>query len=137
MDFVNTLVQRPVVKRLLPLKPSLAEDQAVAEYLEDESGDGSGQTEFLYEPSPAAILNEILPRFTELQIYQAALESLASEHSARMVAMRNATDNAAILVDELTLLRNRVRQAGITAELLDISGGVEAQAQTRHRMKTP
>jgi F-type H+-transporting ATPase subunit gamma len=134
MDFVNTLVQRPVVKRLLPLKPSLAEDQAVAEYLENESADAGGQTEFLYEPSPAAILNEILPRFTELQIYQAALESLASEHSARMVAMRNATDNAAVLVDGLTLLRNRVRQASITAELLDISGGVEAQAQARRQV---
>jgi F-type H+-transporting ATPase subunit gamma len=135
MDFVNTLIQRPVVKRLLPLKPSLAEDQAVAEYLEDGPADGRGQTEFLYEPSPAAILNEILPRFTELQIYQAALESVASEHSARMVAMRNATENAAALVDELTLLRNRVRQAGITAELLDISGGVEAQAQTRPQQR--
>lgn len=131
MDFVNTLIQKPVVKRLLPLKPSLAEDQAVAEYLESASEDGRGQTEFLYEPSPAAILDEILPRFTELQIYQAALESAASEHSARMVAMRNATENAAALVEELTLVRNRVRQAGITAELLDISGGVEAQAQAR------
>jgi F-type H+-transporting ATPase subunit gamma len=135
MDFVSTLVQRPVVKRLLPLKPSLAEDQAVAEYLENEPDGASAQTEFLYEPSPTAILNEILPRFTELQIYQAALESLASEHSARMVAMRNATDNAAVLVDELTLLRNRVRQAGITAELLDISGGVEAQTQAQHGVR--
>lgn len=131
MDFVNTLIQRPVVKRLLPLKPFLGEDQAVVEHLQHEPGNGRGQTEFLYEPSAAAILDEILPRFTELQIYQAALESVASEHSARMVAMRNATENAAALVDELTLVRNRVRQAGITAELLDISGGVEAQAQAK------
>jgi F-type H+-transporting ATPase subunit gamma len=130
-DFVNTLIQRPVVKRLLPLRPTLAEDQAVAEFLEDDSEGVGGQGEFLYEPSQAAILNEILPRFTELQIYQAALESVASEHSARMVAMRNATENAAALVEELTLVRNRVRQAGITAELLDISGGVEAMSQVR------
>jgi len=135
MDFVNTLMQRPVVKRLLPLRPTLAEDQAVAEFLEDDSEGAGGQGEFLYEPSQAAILNEILPRFTELQIYQAALESVASEHSARMVAMRNATENAAALVDELTLVRNRVRQAGITAELLDISGGVEAMSQVRARAR--
>ena len=135
MDFVNTLIQRPVVKRLLPLRPTLAEDQAVAEFLEDDSEGVGGQGEFLYEPSQAAILNEILPRFTELQIYQAALESVASEHSARMVAMRNATENAAALVDELTLVRNRVRQAGITAELLDISGGVEAMSQVRARAR--
>jgi F-type H+-transporting ATPase subunit gamma len=134
-DFVNTLIQRPVVKRLLPLRPTLAEDQAVAEFLEDDSEGVGGQGEFLYEPSQAAILNEILPRFTELQIYQAALESVASEHSARMVAMRNATENAAALVEELTLVRNRVRQAGITAELLDISGGVEAMSQVRARAR--
>jgi F-type H+-transporting ATPase subunit gamma len=135
MDFVNTLIQRPVVKRLLPLRPTLAEDQAVAEFLVDASAEGHGQGEFLYEPSQAAILSEILPRFTELQIYQAALESVASEHSARMVAMRNATENAAALVEELTLVRNRVRQAGITGELLDISGGVEAMRQSSARAR--
>jgi F-type H+-transporting ATPase subunit gamma len=129
MDFVNTLIQRPVVRRLLPLKPSSIEDQAMAEYLDDGPQSRDGQLEYVYEPSPTAILNEVLPRFTELQVYQAVLESLASEHSARMVAMRNATENAEALVDELVLARNKARQASITSELLDIAGGAEALAQ--------
>ncbi len=129
MDFVNTLVQRPVVKRLLPLKPSTIEGQAMAEYLDDGPQLRDGQLEYVYEPSPTAILNEVLPRFTELQVYQAVLESLASEHSARMVSMRNATENAVALVDELVLARNKARQASITSELLDIAGGAEALAK--------
>jgi F-type H+-transporting ATPase subunit gamma len=72
-----------------------------------------------------------VPRFTELQVYQAILESIASEHSARMVAMRNATDNAKTLVDTLTLIRNKGRQSAITSELLDIAGGAEALKQGR------
>lgn len=129
MDFVNTLIQRPVVKRLLPLKPLDVENQAMAEYIEDGPALRVGQLEYVYEPNPAAILSEVVPRFTELQVHQAVLESLASEHSARMVAMRNATENAASLVDELTLARNKARQASITSELLDIAGGAEALAQ--------
>jgi F-type H+-transporting ATPase subunit gamma len=129
MDFVNTLIQRPVVRRLLPLTPSRLEDQAMVEYLEDVPELGDRRFEYLYEPSPAAILSEVLPRFTELQVYQAVLESLASEHSARMVAMRNATENGEALVDELILARNKARQAMITGELLDIAGGAEALAQ--------
>ena len=101
----------------------------MAEYLEDEPAAMSRPLEYIYEPSPAAILSEVLPRFTELQVYQAVLESLASEHSARMVAMRNATENAEALVDELVLARNKARQASITSELLDIAGGAEALAQ--------
>jgi F-type H+-transporting ATPase subunit gamma len=129
MDFVNTLVQRPVVKRLLPLKLADTEDQAVSEYITEDGPTASNGQEYLYEPNPVAILNEIVPRFTELQIYQALLESLASEHSARMVAMRNATDNAAVLADDLTLARNKARQTSITNELLDIAGGAEALEQ--------
>jgi len=129
MDFVNTLVQRPVVKRLLPLTPLQTENQAMAEYIETGPKAVEGQLEYVYEPNPAAILNEVVPRFTELQIFQAMLESVASEHSARMVAMRNATDNASILVDDLTLARNKARQTAITSELLDIAGGAEALAQ--------
>jgi F-type H+-transporting ATPase subunit gamma len=72
-----------------------------------------------------------LPRFTELQIYQAILESIASEHSARMVAMRNATDNANELLDILTLTYNRARQEAITREMLDITGGAEALSSAR------
>ena len=73
----------------------------------------------------------MLPRFTELQIYQAVLESLASEHSARMVAMRNATENANELLDDLTLTYNRARQEAITKEMLDIAGGAEALSKAR------
>ena len=90
-------------------------------------------TEYLYEPDPATILNTVLPRFTELQIYQAILESLASEHSARMVAMRNATENADELLGDLTLTYNRARQEAITKEMLDIAGGAEALARARGR----
>jgi F-type H+-transporting ATPase subunit gamma len=86
---------------------------------------------YLYEPNINAILDNLVPRFTELQVYQAILESLASEHSARMVAMRNATDNAKALVDTLTLVRNKARQTAITSELLDIAGGAEALKQAR------
>jgi len=82
--------------------------------------------DYEYEPNPEAILDEIVPRFTELQLYQAVLESQASEHSARMVAMRNASDNATSLASDLTLEYNKARQAGITAEILDIVGGTEA-----------
>jgi len=130
-DFVNTLVQTPVVKRLLPLKPTELESQAMAEYV---AGARIGQgpaTDYIYEPSPGAILEVIVPRFTELQVYQAVLESLASEHSARMVAMQNATDNAGQLVGELTLRYNKARQQSITSELLDIAGGAEALAQAQ------
>jgi F-type H+-transporting ATPase subunit gamma len=115
-NFVNVLVQRPIVKQLLPLKP---EKQA-----------GGANAVYLYEPDPETILNTVLPRFTELQIYQALLESIASEHSARMVAMRNATDSAKELIDTLTLEMNKARQATITKEMLDIVGGAESLRQT-------
>ncbi len=123
-DFVNTIVQKPVVKRLLPLLPDKLEEQAVAEYV-DSVRHGVAPA-YIYEPDRAELLNIILPRFTELQVYQAVLEALASEHSARMVAMRSATDNANDLVADLTLTYNRVRQEAITKEMMDIVGGVEA-----------
>lgn len=117
-DFVNTLRQEPRALRLLPLKP-------------DESAAGGQETlgpraVYEFEPNAEAILDEILPRFTELVLYQSLLEALASEHSARMVAMRNATDNANALVDDLTLSYNKARQLAITSEMLDIVGGAEA-----------
>jgi predicted flap endonuclease-1-like 5' DNA nuclease len=89
-----------------------------------------GDQVYEYEPNAQAILDEIIPRFTELQLYQALLESQASEHSARMVAMRNASDNASQLVDDLTLVYNKARQAAITSEILDIVGGAEALQET-------
>ncbi len=116
-SFVNVLVQRPVVKRLLPLKPDAPQTEGV-------------QAEYLYEPDPETILNAVLPRFTELQIYQALLESVASEWAARMVAMRSATDSARELIDDLTLAMNKARQSSITKEMLDIAGGAEALRQS-------
>lgn len=127
-DFVNTLVQRPVFKRLLPLLPGELAAHAAAEHVGPSQPSGPTM-EVLYEPSAEAILNVVLPRFTQLQVYQAVLESLASEHSARMVAMRNATDNAEELVGTLQLIYNKARQLAITSDLLDIAGGAEALAQ--------
>lgn len=124
-DFVNTLIQKPVVKHLLPLLPERMEEQAMAEYI-----GGAQRTlakAYIYEPGPAELLDTVLPRFTELQVYQAILEAQASEHAARMVAMRNATENANELMAGLTLAYNRLRQETITKEMLDIVGGVEAQ----------
>jgi F-type H+-transporting ATPase subunit gamma len=117
-DFVNTLVQRPTVRLLLPIRPAR------------ESREGASAV-YLYEPDPETILSSVLPRFTEMQIYQALLEAVASEQSARMVAMRNATDNAHELIEDLTLAMNKARQASITKEMLEIAGGAEAQRQAR------
>ena len=128
-DFINVLDQRPTVKRLLPIMPAEIETQAMAEYVE--SVRPLVATEYIYEPDPRSILDEVLPRFTELQIYQAILESIASEHGARMVAMRNASDNAKDLVEGLTLEFNKARQRAITLEIMDIAGGAEALAQAR------
>lgn len=115
-DFINVLRQTPTISQILPIeKPNIKHE-------------GLPQT-YLYEPSAEQILAEVLPRFVEVQIYQALLESNASEQAARMVAMRNATDNAKELIESYTLLRNKVRQASITREILDIVGGAEALRQ--------
>ena len=111
--FVNTLIQEPVIAQLLPINPGeLEEPGAPADYQ--------------YEPDAATVLNTLLPRFLDTQVYQAVLESNASEQSSRMVAMRAATDAAEEMVDSLTLELNKARQAMITAELLDLVGGVAA-----------
>ena len=125
-DFVNLITRRPTVKQLLPLRPLDFEGMAVSEYLQTVDLSGVSDRVYMYEPQPAALLDVIVPRFTQLQIYQSVLEALASEHSARMVAMNNATDNAGELIEILTLDRNKARQASITSELLDIVGGAEA-----------
>jgi len=124
-EFLNTLRQRPIVRPLLPIRPfELKVDSVMAKYLSPEVARITG--EYIYEPDVTAILGQMLPRFTELQIYQAVLEAFASEHSARMVAMRNATDNANAFLERLTLSYNRARQEAITKEMLDIAGGAEA-----------
>ena len=84
---------------------------------------------YIYEPDSMTVLSALLPRFVEMQIYHSVLESIASEQSARMVAMRNATDNANEMVDDLTLVMNKARQENITKELLDIVGGAVAVEQ--------
>jgi len=122
-DFVNMARQEPVIKKLLPLEVS---DEAgrVQDYAHQHL-----TAAYIYEPAEEELLDEIIPRFTALQVYQAILESLASEHAARMVAMRNATDNAIELVSHLELEYNKARQQTITNDLLDIAGGAEALAK--------
>lgn len=114
-DFVNTIKQVPVTRKLLPVEPAETTVGMAPEYI--------------FEPSPEAVLNQVLFGFTEVQILQALYESLASEHSARMVAMRNATDAANELIDSLTLTYNKARQENVTRELMDIVGGTSAVAR--------
>ena len=122
-QFVNTAVQKPVVRQILPVEPAAPESD---EDGGDKAGTGSKNIEYIFEPDPATVLNTLVPRYVETQIYHSILEAIASEHSARMVAMRNATDNANELIDGLTLDLNKARQEQITGELLDIVGGVAA-----------
>jgi F-type H+-transporting ATPase subunit gamma len=128
-DFINTLTQKPTVRRLLPITPGRVESSVMREYIPDTPIREAG--EYIYEPDAHAILGSVLPRFTELQIFQAVLEALASEHSARMVSMRNATDSANELIGDLTLSYYRARQEAITKEMLDIAGGAEALVSAR------
>jgi F-type H+-transporting ATPase subunit gamma len=111
--FINTMKQEPVIEQLLPL-----------------SGDRLGAPEtvwdYIYEPEARAVLDQVMTRYIETLIYQALSENMASEQSARMVAMKAASDNAANLIDELTLIYNKNRQAGITKELSEIVGGAAA-----------
>ena len=111
-EFVNTMIHRPTVFKLLPLEAPQEKETLAIDYI--------------YEPGRAAVLAELLPRYVERQVYGAVLEAIASEQSARMVAMRSATDNANELMQDLTLVYNKARQESITGELLDITGGVEA-----------
>ncbi len=133
-DFINTLRQEPTIKRLLPLRIDIEEvdTQAMGEYVEAVERGVWG--EYIYEPSAQHIFEAVLPRFTELQVYQAILEALASEHSARMVAMRNASENAQVLIEDLTLSYNKARQTAITSEILDITGGAEALAAAKSKV---
>ncbi len=112
--FVNTLRQEPTIRRLLPLVP------------EDEDLDDLPPLQYLFEPDPQTVMDQVLPRFVELAVYQAVLESKASQFSAQMVAMRNATDAAGDLIDDLTLAANKARQTRITKEMLEIASGAEA-----------
>ncbi|HZS15428.1 MAG TPA: ATP synthase F1 subunit gamma [Candidatus Dormibacteraeota bacterium] len=110
--FVSTGRQEATVRRLLPLTPPEDVEKLT--------------TDFVYEPEPEEVLDALLPRYVEAQVYQSVLENLASEQAARMLAMRNASDNASDLIDELRLTGNKVRQATITTELSEIVGGAAA-----------
>jgi len=110
--FISTVVQKPTIEVLLPIEPATLPPGQVAEYI--------------YEPDPFTVLNALLPRFIEMEVYHAVLELIASEQSARMVAMRNAGDNAEDLIKDLSLSLNKARQEMITKEICDISGGAEA-----------
>ncbi len=125
-DFVNMIRQLPTMKKLLPLEFETHTGLVEGEFSAGSKGPSAA---YIYEPGQMEILDQIVPRFTALQVYQALLESIASEHAARMVAMKNATDNASELAGALTLEYNKVRQQGITNEMLDIAGGAEALAQ--------
>ncbi len=107
--FASTLSQVPVIEKLLPVAPA--------------SLTGSERVGYIYEPDSLAVLGSLLPRYVEMEVFHALLESNASEQSSRMVAMRNATDNANDLMNDMTLVMNRIRQDSITNELLDLIGG--------------
>ncbi len=124
-DFYNMIKQVATTKKLLPLEIESGEGRVHA--YEQQVSTGA----YLYEPDEESLLNEIVPRFTALQVYQAILESVASEHAARMVAMKNATDSATEMSAALQLEYNKARQQTITSEMLDIAGGAEALAKSQ------
>jgi F-type H+-transporting ATPase subunit gamma len=113
-QFVSTLTQRPALDTLLPIEPS-------------EDTEGIPGNQFIFEPSPAVVLERLVPRYIATRLFQAVLESKASEESSRMVAMRNATDNAEDLIEDYTLAYNKVRQANITREMIEIASGAQAR----------
>jgi F-type H+-transporting ATPase subunit gamma len=112
--FISTLAQRPRLETLLPIEAS-----------EDTAGIPGNQ--FIFEPGPGAVLHQLLPRYVATRLYQAVLESKASEESSRMVAMKNATENAEDLIEDLTLSYNKARQTNITREMIEISTGAQAR----------
>jgi len=112
--FISTLAQRPVLDQLLPIKAA-------------EDTEGIPGNQFIFEPSPAAVLEQLLPRYVATRLFHAVLEAKASEESSRMVAMKNATENAEDLIDDLTLAYNKVRQSNITREMIEIATGARAR----------
>lgn len=132
-DCVSAMVQEPTVKMLLPFSESAMNEMIESMLTEPRrkketviTKQNEKKAEYTFEPSPSEVLDTILPQITEIQVYQALLESIASEHSARMVAMRNATDNASALLDDMTLTCNRTRQAIVTSELAELSASKAA-----------
>jgi len=112
--FITTLTQKPEAYQLLPIEPS-------------EDREGIPGNQFIFEPSASAVLEQLLPRYIAARLFQAVLESKASEESSRMVAMKNATENAEELIEDLTLSYNKVRQSNITREMIEIASGANAR----------
>ncbi len=113
-QFVSTLSQKPAMDELLPIAPS-------------DDTEGIPGNQFIFEPDPASVLRQLLPRYVATRLFQAVLEGKASEESSRMVAMKNATENADELIEDLTLSYNKVRQANITREMIEIASGAQAR----------
>ncbi len=127
-DFINAAKQIPRLKQLLPIELENA-DEYLGQVEGKENKVDNIILDYTFEPSPSEVLDRIIPRLLEVQLYQAFLESNASEHSARMTAMHQATEAATDMVSELTLFYNKARQAGITAEIAEISAGANALAE--------
>lgn len=127
-DYVNILVQKPIIRKFLPLVVTASTDDEVDVYNVTHTKTSSV---FSYEPDQEVLLNEIIPRFIALQVYQSILSAQTSEHAARMMAMKNATDNSVELASALLLEYNKVRQQSITNDLLDIAGAAEATVQAK------
>jgi F-type H+-transporting ATPase subunit gamma len=130
-EFINPMVNRPKVQRFLPfITTELSVDKNIGDPKNSSRPNEIKKTmvdttDYLFEPQPAELLNLIIPRYLEVIFYRTILEAYSSEHSARMMAMRNASKNASEVIDELTLTYNKARQGNITRELLDIVGGAE------------
>lgn len=128
-EFRSAIQQRVVLKKILPVTPKVqsgGEEVPPSLPGQPPAAGGGAAVEYLYEPSEREILDKLLPMYVEVQVYQALLESVASEHGARMTAMENATNNAAEMIEKLTLVYNKARQAAITKELIEIVSGAEA-----------
>ena len=124
-EFKSVLSQRVTVRQLLPISPDTLGGEAAAE--PKSSGEREVLVDYLYEQPPAQIFGDLLPRYVETQVFYALLESVASEHGARMTAMDSASKNAGEVIEKLTLNMNRVRQASITREIIEVVSGAQAQ----------
>jgi F-type H+-transporting ATPase subunit gamma len=128
-DYKSAMIQKPRVKQLLPLEQTIDTELGSVISADAQPVEQKEAFEYLFEPNPAEVLNRFLPHLIEIQLYQALLESNASEHSARMLAMKNASAAASDMIDSLTLAYNQARQAGITREIAEITGGKAALEQ--------
>jgi len=125
-EFKSAITQKIVIERILPIEPKVAGAAKDADSANNAINENGQPVDFIYEPDQQTLLSTLLPLYVNVEVYRALLESVASEHGARMTAMDNATNNAADMIQALTLQANRARQAAITTELMEIIGGAEA-----------